>query len=113
MVTQLKRNSQKVGKRAKKTTSSSHQQEFDLAAWASTKPTAKRGCTTCKQVGVAGLIRQFMKLIIDGKTKRPLADFHFWLREHHGYGLVISSLYRHMKMCETDLWTKFQDARSR
>jgi len=81
------------------------QKDFD--EWAASKLNC---CITCADPEVSTVIEDYLKLRADKKTGRSYNELWEWLRENLNYKGGRSTMQEHIRIHETELWKKCQDA---
>jgi hypothetical protein len=52
------------------------------------------------------LIRKYLRLRIEGKTRQSIRALHGFLVEHCDYKWTQSALNNHIRECESELWNQ-------
>lgn len=102
MATKTRSKKAKTRRKAKAASS-----EFDVAAWAKEQPSPRHRphrCSVCDHAEVVPVIRQIMELKAAGQTEAGIEAIHQMLRREFGFERSVSTLKRHMKHCEAELW---------
>lgn len=78
----------------------------EALAFANAPSTRPSKCPICQDDRARTFVREVLTLMAAGKCSRPLPELHAHVQKHHGYKSALGSFRNHVKVHESELWSK-------